>query len=173
MLPTVSIITASLNSEKHIEDTIRSVLSQTYRHIEYILVDGNSTDDTMSIVNNYRANINKIISEQDNGIYDAFNKGIIASKGDVILFLNSDDSLYDNKVIEKIAGIFHRNPEYKCVYGNVKIVNVRTGFSHIKGFRDLSIEDIKNGGVASASGAIFEKRCISRIHVQFKIQNCR
>lgn len=161
MLPTISIITASFNSEKYIENTIRSVLSQTYKYIEYIIVDGNSTDDTMSIVNKYRAYINKIVSEPDQGIYDAFNKGIDISEGDVILFLNSDDFLFDDKVIEQIANVFQQNDEFECVYGNVKVLNEKTGFSHIKGFRDLSIEDIKKG-LWPQHPALFMKRGVYR-----------
>jgi glycosyltransferase involved in cell wall biosynthesis len=115
----------------------------------------------MQVVNNFCGQIDQIISEPDNGIYDAFNKGINISKGDVIFFLNSDDFLFDNKVIEKIANVFQQNDQLECVYGNVKVLNGRTGFSHIKGFRDLSIEDIKNG-VWPQHPALFLKRDVYR-----------
>ena len=161
MFPTISIITASHNSEKFIEDSIQSVISQSYELIEYIIVDGNSTDKTMQIVNKYCDHINKIISEPDNGIYDAYNKGILFSNGDVLLFLNSDDYLFDNEVVEKIANVFQRNNEFKCVYGNVKVLNEKTGFSQIKGFRNLSIEDIKNGWWPQHP-ALFLKRDVYR-----------
>lgn len=87
----VSIITVSYNSEKTIRDTIQSVLSQDYPDIEYIVIDGGSTDGTMDVVSQYRQHISKVVSEPDQGIYDAMNKGIALAEGGVIGFLNSDD----------------------------------------------------------------------------------
>lgn len=87
----VSIITVSYNSAKTIRDTIESVLSQDYSDIEYIVIDGGSTDGTIEIVNQYREHISRVVSESDRGIYDAMNKGIALAEGDVIGFLNSDD----------------------------------------------------------------------------------
>ena len=91
MKPKISIITVSYNSEEHIEEAIQSVIKQDYVNKEYIIVDGASTDQTMRIVEKYRAFINVIISEPDSGISDAFNKGIRAASGDVICIVNSDD----------------------------------------------------------------------------------
>lgn len=119
--PKISIITASYNSEKFIEQTILSVLNQTYPHIEYIIVDGASTDGTMDIVHRYQSRIARIISESDEGIYDAFNKGVRVSTGDVIYFLNSDDYLYDTEVIGKVALAFHEHPETMVIYGRVLV----------------------------------------------------
>ena len=94
----VSIITVSYNSEKTIEDTIQSVISQDYQDIEYIIIDGASSDATKSIIDNYKTDISCFISEPDAGIYDAMNKGINASKGDLIGILNSDD-VYSNSFV--------------------------------------------------------------------------
>jgi len=87
----VSVITVCYNAVDCIENAIKSVLSQTYKNIEYIIIDGMSTDGTFDIINNYRDKISTFISEKDNGIYDAMNKGIGIAAGDVIYFLNSDD----------------------------------------------------------------------------------
>ena len=102
----ISIITVCLNSENYIEKTILSVLAQSYTNIEYIVIDGNSSDNTYNIINKYRTEIDITISEKDAGIYDAMNKGITLSTGDIIYFLNSGDLLYNNTTIEQIANIF-------------------------------------------------------------------
>lgn len=99
----VSLITVCYNSAKTIESTITSVLGQTYADIEYIIIDGKSTDDTLSIVNRYENRIAKVVSEKDNGIYDAINKGIQVSTGELVGILNADDFYIDNKVIEDVV----------------------------------------------------------------------
>lgn len=103
MQPKVTIITVCYNSEKTIEDTIQSVLNQDYPNIEYIIIDGLSTDSTLKIVNNYKGKISKIVSEKDAGLYDAINKGITSASGDIIANLNSDDFYIDNKVITDVV----------------------------------------------------------------------
>jgi glycosyltransferase involved in cell wall biosynthesis len=99
----VSIITVCFNSDKTIEDTLKSIWSQTYSDIEYIVVDGLSKDRTNEIVNKYEDIVSVHISEKDNGLYDAMNKGIRLATGDVVGILNSDDVLADEFVIEKIV----------------------------------------------------------------------
>ncbi|MCB0410170.1 MAG: glycosyltransferase [Flavobacteriales bacterium] len=103
MKPKVSIITVCYNSSKTIEDTIQSVIKQTYYNIEYIIVDGLSTDNTLEIVNQYKDKITKIVSEKDNGLYDAINKGIGLASGDIIANLNSDDFYIDSNVIADVV----------------------------------------------------------------------
>lgn len=102
----VSIVTVCYNSAATIRDTIESVLAQDYADIEYIIVDGASKDNTLSIVNEYRDRISTVISEPDKGIYDAMNKGIQAATGDVVGILNSDDFFTSNKSIDHIASGF-------------------------------------------------------------------
>jgi glycosyltransferase involved in cell wall biosynthesis len=116
----VSILTVTFNSEKYLEDTLLSIFSQSYRNIESIVIDGNSTDGTLSILQKYQ---NKItyISEPDSGIYDAMNKGIELATGDIIGILNSDDVLYDRKIINNVVNSF--SSDLDCVYGNVILVN--------------------------------------------------
>lgn len=103
MHPKVSIITVCYNSAKTIEDTILSVLNQTYDNIEYIIVDGLSTDNTLEIVNNYKDKIAKVVSEKDAGLYDAINKGIGLATGEIIANINSDDFYIDNNVIADVV----------------------------------------------------------------------
>lgn len=102
----VSIITAVYNSATYIEDAIRSVLSQDYENLEYIVIDGGSTDGTLDIINKYRTKISKVISEPDKGIYDALNKGLSKASGDIIGLLHADDMYANSTVISKMVEIF-------------------------------------------------------------------
>lgn len=123
--PLVSIITVCYDSKKYIRDTIESVLNQTYDNIEYIIVDGDSNDNTLDIIKRYASKFDgkmKWISEADNGIYDAMNKGINLANGDIIATLNSDDVYADDKVLEDIIEIFNKENCEAC-YGNVAMVN--------------------------------------------------
>lgn len=115
----VSIITVCLNSEKTVEQTIQSVVKQTYSNIEYIVIDGNSTDGTLEIINKYKDKITTVISEKDHGFYDAANKGLKLSNGDVIYFLNAGDYLYDSSIIEKIVSLFIKDNSLEMIYGDV------------------------------------------------------
>ena len=101
--PKISIITVSYNSEKTIRDTIDSVLLQSYDNIEYIIIDGASTDKTNEIIGSYGKEISHYVSEQDNGIYDAMNKGIQISTGKYIGIINSDDFYPDSNIIQKVV----------------------------------------------------------------------
>ena len=129
MKPRITIITVCYNSEKYIEQAILSVINQTYDNLEYIIVDGGSQDSTMSIVNRYRDKISVIISEKDNGISDAFNKGIRRATGDIIGIVNSDDMLYNNNVIEKLAEYYEDDID---VYRGKEIVkNFDSGYEYV------------------------------------------
>ena len=119
----VSIITATYNSAATVADTMRSVQQQDYPQIEQIIVDGGSTDGTMQIVNQFSHNIT-IISEKDDGIYDAMNKGIRAAHGDIIGILNSDDVYADSKVISKVVHFF-QDPSVQCCYADLQYTDAR------------------------------------------------
>lgn len=118
----ISIITVCFNSSKTIEKTFQSVQSQTYINIEYIVVDGGSSDDTLKIIKNYDSCISNCISEPDKGLYDALNKGIALSTGDVIGILNSDDIFSDVFVLENIAK-FHQENDIDASIGNITQFN--------------------------------------------------
>lgn len=114
----VTIITVCYNRKATIEKAIKSVLNQNYEDIEYIVIDGNSTDGTKEIIASYGDKISQFISEPDKGMYDAINKGIKLATGDVIGLMHSDDEFYDNKAISRIAARFSFYPNTDGIYGN-------------------------------------------------------
>lgn len=118
----ISIITVSYNSAETIRDTIESIISQDYNNIEYIIIDGNSNDNSTSIINEYKNKVDYFISEDDQGIYDAMNKGILAATGDVIGILNSDDFYPNPYILSNVAKSFNK---YLCdaVYGDLVYVH--------------------------------------------------
>lgn len=116
--PLVSIITVCKNAETTIEKTIQSVICQTYDNIEFIIIDGKSSDKTIEIINSYKEYITYFISESDKGIADAWNKGIKKSNGSFIQLLNADDSL-DEKKIEASINTFKQNNKASFVFGDL------------------------------------------------------
>lgn len=122
--PKISIITITYNSERTLEETIQSIVSQEYENLEYLIIDGGSKDHTLDIVNKYRDKINTIISERDKGISDAFNKGIERATGDIIGIINSDDCLCMGALSE-IANAY--KPDLDVYRGNLIIWNENTG----------------------------------------------
>jgi glycosyltransferase involved in cell wall biosynthesis len=117
--PLVTLITVCLNSEKTIEETILSIQNQTYKNIEYIIIDGRSTDKTRSIINRYKKNIDVYISEKDAGLYYAFNKGIKLVNGKIFGFVNSDDILLPN-AIKTLVKYYNKYPKIDFIFGSVK-----------------------------------------------------
>ena len=118
----ISIITICFNNESDIRATIESVVGQSYKNIEYIVIDGQSSDNTMKIVNEYTDDIDTIISEPDKGMYDAINKGIKQSTGDVFGLIHAGDRLFDEQVIARIADHF-KTHEIDGMYGHSVLVN--------------------------------------------------
>ncbi len=120
---TFSIITPTLNAAATIEKVLQSVSEQSYKRIEHIIVDGGSTDSTSEIVSRYSSRLRHIrfLQEKDRGIYDAMNRGILASSGDYLLFLGSDDVFHDQEVLTDLV-VMHVFDTNKVVYGNVLVV---------------------------------------------------
>lgn len=118
----ISIITACYNSENTIEETLKSVTEQTYKQIEYLIIDGKSSDKTLEIVSKYSGNISKIISEPDTGIYDALNKGIQLATGEIIGFVHADDTFTDKNVLEKVANLF-RESQADAIYADLDYID--------------------------------------------------
>lgn len=115
--PLVSIITPSFNQGEFIEETILSVLNQTYKNIEYIIIDGGSTDNSMEVINKYRDRIDIIVHEKDKGQTDAINKGFKLANGELVGWINSDDILYAD-CVEKIVELYEERPRSTIYYGS-------------------------------------------------------
>ncbi len=138
----VSIITVVYNSKNNISKTIESVINQTYKNYEYIIIDGGSTNGTLDIINDYSASISKIISESDKGIYDAMNKEINFAIGDWVYFLNSGDVFFSNETIKKIFSLEQKSG---LIYGKHK---VDYGY-FTRVHTPLSLEKIREGMIFS------------------------
>jgi glycosyltransferase involved in cell wall biosynthesis len=117
--PRLSVITIVYNNVRDIERTIRSVVNQTYANIEYVIVDGQSNDGTLQIIEKYKDRIAKFISEKDEGIYDAMNKGLSLATGDYVIFMNSGDEFYDS---ETVAAVFASGDDADIYYGETEMI---------------------------------------------------
>lgn len=162
--PLVSVVTVVFNGERTIERAIKSVLQQTYPNIEYIVIDGGSTDNTVSIITKYANRIAHWQSEPDGGIADAFNKGIERANGEIIAFLNADD-WYNPDAVERVVPFFDR---HSVVYGDVQfwkgsLKRHKTKASHLK----------LHQGMTLAHPAVFVRRAMhgkyGLFNPQFKI----
>lgn len=126
-LPLISVVTVAYNAEAVIERTVLSVLHQTFRKIEYLIIDGGSTDSTLEIANYYKKDFYKrdvkfiVISEKDNGCYDGMNKGVLYAKGEWIIFMNSGDSFYSDLVIERVFSNSIDN-SIGIIYGDTNMI---------------------------------------------------
>jgi len=127
--PLVSIITIVYNGEKHIAETIRSVAAQTYPNIEYLIIDGGSTDGTLSVIEQFRGHVNSLVSEKDEGISDAFNKGIRRASGEIVGIINADD-WYEPDAVELVVTLMGNSD---IVYGDLRL------------WRSDGVDDIRKG----------------------------
>jgi len=136
----VSIITVAFNERDSIADTIESVLKQDYKNVEYIIIDGGSTDGTLDVISRYKDNISKVVSEPDDGIYDAMNKGLNLVTGDIIGFLNADDFYVGKHVIEKVVKVMQAD-DISCCYGSVEYVAKNNPNKVIRTWRSQPYQD--------------------------------
>ena len=163
-----SIITVCFNSEKTIKDTIESVIGQNYLDFEYIIVDGGSQDNTLSIIESYHRSITKIISEEDRGMYDALNKGIKLASGNLIGILHSDDVFADENVVSSIAEVFTHN-QVDVVWGDVVFIDKRDKIRRLysgSGISPLSFEH----GIMPPHPAVFIRKDCYEKHGYFNIK---
>jgi glycosyltransferase involved in cell wall biosynthesis len=155
-LPLISIITVVYNGESVIEKTIQSVLNQTYHQIEYLIIDGNSTDATLKIIEKYSSRI-KLISEKDNGIYDAMNKGLSLASGKYVNFLNAGDSFIDQDVLLKVFD----NPNalnFDFIYGDsINVIHVTKRYINAQ---RISLQTLRRG-MGVCHQAIFANRDVT------------
>lgn len=162
-MPKFSVITVTYNAAGVLEDTIQSVISQTYHHVEYIIVDGASTDGTMAIVDRYRSRIHTVISEPDKGLYDAMNKGMALATGDYLCFLNAGDCFHEDDTLQQMVHTLHGTELPDVMYGNTAIVDAE---GHFLRMRRLSPPDQLNWksfrqGMLVCHQAFFAKRSLA------------
>ena len=150
----VSVITVCLNAENLIEETIQSVISQSFTNVEYLVIDGNSSDKTVTIINKYTDNIDYFISERDSGIYNAMNKGILAATGEFIYFLNAGDLFYNKTVIENFI-CQYAALKGDFFYGNVLLRKQGNEGSFFKDHHDIDKSFFLNNVICQQ--AIFYK----------------
>jgi len=169
--PLVSIITVVYNGEKYLEETIKSVINQTYNNVEYIIIDGGSTDGTLEIIKKYEDAIDYWVSEKDAGIYDAMNKGIERASGEWINFMNAGDGFYSTDVLQKIffkndfLGVEVIYGNHNVIYptktkivkaGNIKDIYKGSQFCHQSSFVSSKTHKINKFNLANKIGADFE-----------------
>ena len=138
--PLFSIITIVWNDEENIERTLSSLKNQTYKNYEHIVVDGRSTDKTLDILKKHESDIDILISEKDNGVYDAMNKGLVYVNGEYVYFLNSGDTFYKNETLNNVAKKIKQNFE-NLYFGNVIIKDEKRGFRK-KNQEKISLENL-------------------------------
>lgn len=171
----ISIITATYNSEKTLSICMDSVLNQSYSDIEYILVDGESTDETINLIEQKAKNHTNVkwISEPDKGIYDALNKGINMASGEVIGFVHSDDFLAENTILEKIAYAFKQH-SVDGVYGNLHYVSFESPDTVVRNWKSQAFRTkLLNRGWMPAHPTVFLKSSVYKekglFDINFKI----
>lgn len=136
--PKISIITVIYNAEEVLEKTLLSVFKQTYKNIEVIVIDGGSTDETLHIINKYNDSIDIFLSERDDGIYDAMNKGMDLATGDFITFLNADDEYYSETTVEELFSDIDEKTD--VVYGDhISILNGKESYRTAKDFTEVGL----------------------------------
>ncbi len=140
--PLVSIITVVFNEKKSLKKTINSVISQTYKNIEYIVIDGGSTDGTIDVLRHHENQIDTWISEPDDGVYDAMNKGLKLASGQWVNFLNAEDTFFSNDTLSDIFSNIN-NSKFKLIYGDWINVNDKSLNNHIKSLPYLNSEHLK------------------------------
>lgn len=160
LTPKFSVITVTYNAEKVLEDTLQSAISQTYRHVEYIIVDGASKDGTIKIIDKYRERIHTVVSEPDKGLYDAMNKGIALATGDYLCFLNAGDSFHEDDTLQQMVHSIKGNELPDILYGETAIVDQQ---SHFLRMRRLSAPEVLSWksfkqGMLVCHQAFFAKR---------------
>lgn len=146
--PKFSIITVTYNAGATLEDTIQSVITQSYKNLEYIIVDGGSKDRTLEIIGQYRTHITKVVSEPDKGLYDAMNKGIGMATGDYICFLNAGDELHEDDTLSLIVHSITENTLPDVLYGETAIVDEEGHFLRMRRLsapEHLTWRSFKNG----------------------------
>lgn len=130
--PKFTVITVTYNAASVLEDTIQSVISQTYHHIEYLIIDGASKDGTLNVVKKYEERITRVVSEPDGGLYDAMNKGIALATGDYLCFLNAGDSFHEDDTLQQIVHSLQGTELPDVIYGETALVDAKGHFLRMR-----------------------------------------
>lgn len=168
MTPTFSIITITYNAEKLLENTMQSIFGQTYQHIEYLIIDGASTDGTTSIIEKYAHKLACWVSEPDKGLYDAMNKGLQKATGNYVWFINAGDTLYAPDTVEKIVSSLSAPLLPDVIYGETALVNAQyqfVGMRRLKAPEQLTWKSFKMGMLVCHQSFIV-KRTIAPLYNQ-------
>jgi len=156
--PKISVITVVFNAENHIEQTILSVINQSYKNIEYIIIDGKSTDKTLEVVAGYKDKISVIVSEKDAGIYDAMNKGLKLATGDYVWFINSGDEIFDKDTLLNIFDSIKDSVYPDVIYGKTALYDKTGSLIKITSVpKKLYKYSFSNGMVVSHQSLIVKK----------------
>lgn len=170
-LPKISIITVVFNGEDHIGRTISSVVNQTYKYMEYIIVDGNSTDRTLEVIKGYEG-VDLLISEPDRGLYDAMNKGMEAATGDYLWFLNSGDQIYSPDTVEKMVSGMEGMPD--IIYGGTMIIDNNQneiGDRRLKPPRELNWKSFRQGMVVCHQSFIVRRELAPEYNLEYRLSS--
>lgn len=170
--PLISIITVVYNSEKYIEGTLKSIQNQTCKDFEYIIIDGDSKDNTLSIIQRYQDVVSKLISETDKGLYDAMNKGLQMAKGQFVWFINSGDKIYADNTVENIVNLYADNPTADIFYGQTQLIDEN---DNILGMRKktapdkLNKDSLKMGLMVCHQSILVKKTIADNYNLQLKV----
>jgi len=167
--PTISVITVVYNGEQHIGRTIESVINQTWDQIEYIIIDGKSTDLTLEVVARYEG-IDRIISEPDGGLYDAMNKGLKAASGDYVWFLNAGDQVFSPDTIEQLVAGMEGSPD--VIYGGTMIVDENQnelGDRRLKPPEKLSWRSFNQGMVVCHQSILVKRELAPEYNLEYQL----
>lgn len=173
----ISVITITFNAEQFLEETMRSVLKQIYTDIEYIIVDGKSTDGTVGIIKSFEAEMRaksiefRWISEPDRGLYDAMNKGLRMATGDFVWFVNAGDQIFDSTIAQKVADAIAVNEQADVVYGQTLIIDqngIPCGERHKIAPKNLQFKSLLNGLVVCHQSILVRRSIAPNYNLQYR-----
>lgn len=162
LTPLVSIITPSYNQADFLEQTIRSVFEQDYPRIEYMVVDGGSTDGSVEIIEKYAGRLSWWVSEKDKGQGEAINKGLSRARGDIVAWVNSDD-YYLPKAISAAVKVFQQNPDVLLVYGDMLAVDEKGNTTNVLKYKQLSLEDLLCFQIIGQPAVFFRREAYQQV----------
>lgn len=169
--PLLSVITVVFNNEKDIERTMLSVLNQTYPNIEYLVIDGKSTDGTLQIIQKYHDHLAYFISEKDNGIYDAMNKGLAKATGDYVIFMNSGDEFYEKNTVKTV---FATEPDADIYYGETEMLSQNLenlGERRHKTPKNFTWRDFKYGMSVSHQAIFIRRKLVENYNLKYQLSS--